>query len=127
MHETYIADCLLRQVKESLPSGLDPRGVSIVRVTIGCLDAIVPDSLVYMFNAIRGAYDLPNARLEIDLEQVRCQCRDCDYVFLMLEPLFVCPHCHGVRIKLLSGRGITLIELDVKEDYIEDTDCTKRT
>lgn len=127
MHETYVAECLLRQVREVLPVGMDPHGVTMVGLRIGYLDAIAPDSLIQMFRILRDAYDLPNANIEIEFEVITCRCKDCGATSVTTEPVFICPSCDGVRLALLTGRGITLTEIEVEEEYLENPDHTKRT
>ena len=115
MHELYIAECILKSVQRSLPVGCQASDVDTVHVRVGKLDAVVPDSLSFLFDAIKSAQGMPNARLELEEEDVRCQCKACRAEFSLTEPLFQCPECQYHDLKLIAGRGITLMKFTVKE------------
>ena len=121
MHEAYLAECVLRQVKESLPPNVRPEEVTSVALRVGQLDAVMPEALSEMFNLYRSNFNLPNAQLTIEEEAVSCRCKDCDAQFSLDTPVFVCPHCFGCRVQVMRGRGITLMEITISETEHEDT------
>lgn len=121
MHEAYLAECVLRQVKESLPTNVRPEEVTNVALRVGQLDAVMHEALSEMFNLYRSSFKLSNAKLTIEQEAVSCRCKDCDAHFSLDAPVFVCPHCFGCRVQVMRGRGITLMEITVSETEHEDT------
>jgi len=121
MHETYLAECVLRQMRDALPQGVEPMDVETVQLRVGQIDAVMPDILTEMFDVLKSNFSFPNAKLLIDVEAVWCRCKDCDAEFGLDSPVFVCPHCLGCRIQLLRGRGITLTEITVHENEYENT------
>ncbi len=116
MHELYIAECILKSVSDSLPPGISAQTVEEVRVDVGQLDAVVPDTLQFLFDAIKGNNGMPNAALILRTVEVRCRCRDCAREFGLDLPIFICPHCNSTNVELLQGRGITLTGILVKDD-----------
>src|SRR5512135_134077 len=95
MHELYIAECILQSARRALPHGVEPDAVEQIRVRVGQLDAVVPESLLFLFDAIKASHSMSEARLEIVEEKVRASCRRCSAEFSLDEPVFICPECGG--------------------------------
>ena len=119
MHELYIAESILSSVKASLPVGILPEQVTRVEVLVGRLDAVVPETLQFLFDAIKADKGYPRAVLHLTDELVECFCNDCSAEFQLDEPVFICPSCGSVKIQVVKGRGITLIRIEAE---VEDTD-----
>ncbi len=115
MHELYIAESILALTIKSLPSGIEPDAVRQVQVEVGQLDAVVPENLIFMFNASKDSLGMPQAELSLKMVEVCCICLDCDHIFGIDLPLFICPACRGGRVEVLQGRGIRLIKI-ITED-----------
>ncbi len=115
MHELYIAECIVKSVSKSLPQNLPTTSVTEVRVQVGQLDAVIPDTLIFVFDAIKRNSGLSNAKLNIDQIEVVCRCRGCSYEFGVELPLFLCPRCGGGDVEILRGRGIRLTGVTVQE------------
>ncbi|MBU0508053.1 hydrogenase maturation nickel metallochaperone HypA [bacterium] len=120
MHELYIAECILKSVADSLPPGMNPQAVEEVRVQLGKLDAVVPDTLTFLFDAIKTNGGMPNARLALSEIEVVCRCENCENEFGIEVPVFLCPSCGSGNVKVLRGRGITLTGIQVKDENGED-------
>lgn len=117
MHELYIAESILNCVKDLLPANVRPSSVKRIDVRVGRLDAVVPESLNFMFDAIKAAHGMSQAGLRIRCISVRCRCGDCRREFSIELPIFICPDCGGKRVDVLRGRGIT-----VRKIIVEDSD-----
>ena len=115
MHELYLAECILRTASRSLPPAVTPHDVQRVCVRVGKLDAVVPDSLRFLFDAIKGNYSMPDAELSIEEEGVSCRCT-CGHLFEVAEPLFRCPVCGSGNVKVVSGRGLVVQSITVKDE-----------
>ena len=113
MHELYIADAILKSAREALPPEVDALDIKELRVEVGRLDAVAPESLIFMFDALKssGEYGLPNARLEITPVEVLCRCRTCDAEFPVAAAFFRCPECDSALVDIIQGRGIMLREI----------------
>ncbi len=116
MHELYLAQSIISSVKKSLPAGIAPERVTEVRVEVGQLDAVVPDTLTFLFDAIKAEGGLTGATLAVTQSNVACRCRDCAHEFTMDLPVFICPECGGGDIELLRGRGILLTGITATDD-----------
>ena len=118
MHELYIAQSILSSVKKSLPQNVAAEAVTQVRVEVGQLDAVVNETLVFLFNAIKPGSGMPAAELVVETIPVRCRCRACGEEFTLDLPVFLCPACGSGDTEILQGRGIRLtgITADVDEE-----------
>lgn len=115
MHELYIAQSIIGSVRESLPENVPAETVLEIRVEVGKLDAVVPDTLTFLFEAIRTDSGMPDASLKITEIPVRCLCRACQHEFKLDLPLFICPECRSSDVHLLSGRGIRLTGITARD------------
>ena len=114
MHELSIAssivDTILKEVdKRKLKS------VSLIALEIGALTDIVPDSLLFGFEAITKDTILQKTKLEINIVPIKGSCTDCRKSFEVSEFVFICPNCSSGNIKVEQGN-----ELDIA--YIEAED-----
>lgn len=116
MHEAYLARCILEKTLGSLPPANAPGSVIRVTVRIGRLDAVVPHSLLTMFDAQKAEFDLPAAQLCILEEDVRITCRACGEISTLDTPDFICLHCGSRSTSIVSGKGIILTELTLSDD-----------
>ncbi|MBC8277952.1 MAG: hydrogenase maturation nickel metallochaperone HypA [FCB group bacterium] len=115
MHELYIAESILNSTLESLPPDISPGLVQCVEVEVGALDAVVHDSLMFMFEVIKSSFGMPQTKLLLKRVEVCCICEDCTRKFQIDLPVFICPGCGGGRVKVLRGRGIKLNRIIIED------------
>ena len=115
MHELYIAQCILKSVCDSLPPEMEPERVESVQIQVGHLDAVVPETLRFLFEAIKSEYGCSQAKLVIEEIPVRCRCVLCAHEFGIDLPIFICPDCGSTEVRVLQGRGITLTGITATE------------
>lgn len=116
MHELYIAESILKSALKSLPPNIPPLAVQKICVRIGQLDAVVADTLIFLFDAVKNRYGLENSVLEVEEEKVLCRCPDCGNEFSIDLPLFICPRCNGGNAEIMQGRGITLVRMIAEDE-----------
>jgi hydrogenase nickel incorporation protein HypA/HybF len=114
MHELSIAQNILDIVMRYVP-GEQAAAVRAVRVRVGALSGVVPDSLEFSFEAIVAGTAWESAKLEIHHPAARGRCLRCSTEFQIEEALFVCPSCGDSDIRVISG-----MELDIMEIVLED-------
>jgi Zn finger protein HypA/HybF involved in hydrogenase expression len=109
MHEASIAAGILELVRQHVPAE-DARRVRAVRVRIGDMAGVVPESLEFCFDAIIAGTDLGFAFLEIDRIPAHGVCGECGSA-AAIDSLPRCPafvrqpfHHRDVRRRPL-GRG----------------------
>lgn len=113
MHEMSIAQSLIDIIHEEMAK----HHVSVLRsvkVKIGKLSAIVPDSLSFCFDIMVQGSDLDGARLLIEIVPLEGRCKDCGNAFEVKEYVFVCPSCGGGNIETLRGQDLSIVEMEVE-------------
>ncbi|MBK6765672.1 MAG: hydrogenase maturation nickel metallochaperone HypA [bacterium] len=111
MHELYLARCIISGVHKALADETKGQDVTDVRLRVGKLDAVVTETLTFLFNAIKSDGGLPNAGLTIEEEDVRCVCDDCAQKFTVAQPVFLCPACRSAHVTIVQGRGLTIVDI----------------
>jgi hydrogenase nickel incorporation protein HypA/HybF len=115
MHELGIARGILDIVDQYVPSGQE-EGVRTVRVRVGTMAGIVPDSLEFCFSAIVAESRFPGAHLEIESVPTRGDCAACGRDFEIECAFFLCPHCGAADVRIVSGRELDVIDIELAED-----------
>lgn len=115
MHELFIAQSIINTVKDSLSQGLSTEAVRVIHVCVGKLDAVIPDNLIFLFNAIKESFDMKDAKLTIENEDIKCKCNSCGSEFILGDPIFICPFCQSSNINVITGRGIRLTKIIVDD------------
>jgi hydrogenase nickel incorporation protein HypA/HybF len=115
MHELGIAESILQIVQQSIPEE-GAASVRIVRIRVGQLSGIVPDSLDFCFSAIVHDTPMRHARLEIEQVPLTSECRDCRKRFQVSEADFSCPACTSTNLELVSGRELEVVEIEMADE-----------
>jgi len=111
MHELSIAQNIMDIVNEQLLVNNLSR-VTKIGMRVGKLAAIEPASLKFCFEIITRDSRAEGAVLEIDSVPIRHRCNDCQLDFILDELDFICPHCMGNRLEIISGRELQVVELE---------------
>ncbi len=114
MHELSIAQNILEIVESNLPPPPAP-AVRSVKVRVGELSGIDPESLDFCFSAITSETRLQGTLLDIERVPLRCSCRSCSNQFVPEEFNFLCPGCKGTNVEILSGRELQVVEIELEE------------
>ena len=117
MHELSIAQSIVAIATEHLP-GTQAR-VQTVRVRIGELAGVVPDSLEFCFSAVTAGTALEGARLEIEHVAARARCPSCGAVTPVDGFAFLCSSCGGAGLTLVEGTELQLTELELEDEQTE--------
>ncbi|HPG41214.1 MAG TPA: hydrogenase maturation nickel metallochaperone HypA [bacterium] len=112
MHETGIATEIINIINDTMRNRPAVE-VRQVRVMIGELTAVLPESLNFAYRALTENTALQNSRLVITIIPVQAQCRTCYKPFAVQEFTFVCPFCGQSDIDLISGNELYIKEIEV--------------
>lgn len=118
MHELSIAQNILDIVRQYLPSD-GPQQVRTVKVRIGDMAGVVPDSLEFCFKAITGATSLEGAELVIEHIPVVIRCTQCGKEHSFEHQAFYCPFCNSADVRMLSGNELSVVEIEVADEKAE--------
>ena len=118
MHELSIAQSILDIVREYVP---EPRSAEVqsIKVRLGGLSGVVPESLDFCFTAITGDTSLRQAKLKIERVETQLHCAKCGETSKIKGPFFLCPECGSHDIKLISGTELQVVEIEMAENGSE--------
>ena len=108
MHELAIAESVVDTVTQRMPGAK----VTCVRLEIGALSGVVPDSIRFCFDLATEGTELAGARLEITEPPAQCRCRACDTEFHPDSPVVLCP-CGSPDVAVLSGEQLKIVSVQV--------------
>ena len=108
MHELAIAESVVETVTQRLPDAK----VTCVRLEVGALSGVVPDSIRFCFALATEGTGLAGARLEIPEPPARCRCRACGAQFQPESPVVLCP-CGSPDVAVLSGEQLKIVSVQV--------------
>lgn len=112
MHELGLSEGLLATVV----GVAGDRTVTRVRVSIGALQRVVPDSLEFGFRLVAEGTVAESARLEVSHLPVRVRCSACGVESRSDEEPIGCPACGAGTIEMLSGAEVLLDEVELAGD-----------
>jgi hydrogenase nickel incorporation protein HypA/HybF len=118
MHELSIAQSILEIVREYVPEQGSAE-VQSVKVRLGNLSGVVPESLEFCFSALISDTPWREAKLNFEHVPTEVDCLECGKRSRIEEPLFLCPECNGNKIKLISGAQLQVVEIELTERCAE--------
>ncbi|NJP50337.1 hydrogenase maturation nickel metallochaperone HypA [Streptomyces sp. SBST2-5] len=111
MHEMSVALSVVDQVEQAARAN-GARGVRQVRVDIGELAGVVPDSLAFCFELACAGTALEGARLVMRPVPGRASCAPCGRTWdTGMPPDLVCARCRSAATELLSGRELRITQV----------------
>lgn len=114
MHEVSIVEGILDGVRQELLSHPGAR-VQIVRVRIGALRLVIPETLQFCYTAATQDTPLAGSQLEVESVVACARCRQCRAEFAVEDNWFQCPHCAAFDGELLTGNELDLIGIEIGE------------
>jgi hydrogenase nickel incorporation protein HypA/HybF len=115
MHELGIALQVVRIAQGAIPDDAGEAKVETVRLNIGKLSAVVPDSLRLCFSLAIKDTRLEGARLVINEIPAMARCRICNHEWIIDEYAFACPECASGNIEMVSGRELDVESIEIKD------------
>ena len=110
MHELSLCQAIASVVKPYA----DGRHVDIVRVKIGALRQVVPESLTFCWTLLRDHADMPDAELELEFVTAEVRCRSCGQRSTITSQwALLCRHCESADVEVLCGDEFLVTSLDV--------------
>lgn len=113
MHELSIAENIIEIMNENLTS---PVSVKSVKVRIGELASVIPDSLEFCFSAITKGTRFEGTKLEIENTRLVGHCENCGTDSAVEDFLFKCMTCGSNNLKIISGNELQVVEIEVGDD-----------
>lgn len=113
MHEYSIASRIAGILEEVAKE----HGQRVVGATvaIGPISMIVPELLYEAWIERTADTDLCGAELHIEHIPIRARCEECDTETESFTPFVKCSKCGSLRLKLLSGHELQILDADLTE------------
>lgn len=108
MHELSIAQSVVDAVCERAGD----KRVRSVRLEVGKLCAVVPDSLLFCFDVVTAGTRAEGADLRIDQIPTSGRCRVCGTVFAPPDIFLICV-CGSADVEVLAGRELRILSMEV--------------
>jgi hydrogenase nickel incorporation protein HypA/HybF len=121
MHELSVAQEILGIVNQYLSNPL-PNTVKSIKVKVGKLSNILPDSLTFCFEALTSQTPLEGTKIEILQIPVKIICINCNKESEIDPPVFACPVCGNNRIKIISGTELQVDEIELFDEITTISD-----
>lgn len=112
MHELGICDALLKMVDDIVKKE-EADGVSRVTLEVGLLSGVVPRYLTDCWQAVIDGTAYADTELIVEPIPGTALCIDCGAEFEADLNKLVCPDCGGKKLTPLSGRDLTIKEIEI--------------
>jgi hydrogenase nickel incorporation protein HypA/HybF len=109
VHELSICSAIVGIVERAAAG----RRVERVRVDVGHLHQVVPDTLSHSWEMVVFATPLEGSVLEINYIAAVIECRMCGHHSELSEPVFRCDACDSTETDVVAGNEMRVASLDV--------------
>jgi hydrogenase nickel incorporation protein HypA/HybF len=118
MHELSIAQDILDIVFSNVPAD-EYENVAEIKVKIGEISGVVPDSLEFCFEAIASETQLSNAQLVIEKIPFILKCKSCSKTSTNEMGIRICPDCGSSDTEIISGTELEVTEVELSTKHEE--------
>jgi len=108
LHEMAITQSVVDAVCEHA----EGRRVRSVRLQVGALCGVVPDSMQFCFELATEGTAADGARLDLDVQPGSARCRSCGDEFVLPDLILLCP-CGSADVEVLGGRQLRILSMEV--------------
>lgn len=115
MHELGVAANIVEIAIDSIPDNLNKMPVEKINLRIGKLSSVVPESLRFCFETLIPGTRLEGAELSIEEVPVTAKCRECNFQWIVPEPVFICKRCGSGLINIISGRELDISSIEIAD------------
>lgn len=105
MHEMSLMQGVVDLLRKSALEN-NIKKITRVLLVVGEMTMAVPDALQFAFETFKDEELFRSAVLEIRMEPVRGECKDCHCQFDIKDFVFLCPSCSGPNVRVASGRDL---------------------
>lgn len=110
MHELSLCQAIAGVVRPHAAG----RRVDVIRLRVGALRQVVPDTLAFCWTLVREQQDMPEAELELELVPAAVRCRSCGRQSEIESRWSVaCPACGSADVEVVAGEEFLVTSVDV--------------
>jgi hydrogenase nickel incorporation protein HypA/HybF len=88
------------------------RRVHSVKLEVGALCAVVPDSMQFCFELAAEGTAADGARLDLNVQPGTARCRTCGSQFRLPDLILLCS-CGSADVEVLTGRELKILSMEV--------------
>jgi hydrogenase nickel incorporation protein HypA/HybF len=88
------------------------RRVHRVKLEVGALCAVVPNSMQFCFELATEGTLADGARLDLNVQPGAAHCRTCGSRFELRDLILLCP-CGSADVDVLAGRDLKILSMEV--------------
>ena len=112
MHELSLCQAIAGVVR---PHAAGKR-VDVVRVQVGALRQVVPETLMFCWGLVRDHVDMPHAELELELVSAEVDCRECGQRSVIGSRFSICcPRCDSADVAVVRGEEFLVTSVDITD------------
>jgi hydrogenase nickel incorporation protein HypA/HybF len=108
MHEMAITQSVVDAVCEHAAG----RRVHSIKLEVGALCAVVPDSMQFCFELATEGTVADGARLDLNVQAGTARCRTCGSQFQLPDLILLCA-CGSADVEVLTGRELKILSMEV--------------
>ncbi len=112
MHELSISSAVLESVLRHAAG----RRVSEVKLRVGHLRQVVPDSLEFYWDIVTRETVCEGSLLDQEIVAGRLACAPCGREWEIDMPIFRCPTCGGSEVSVAAGDELEVESIEVEEE-----------
>jgi hydrogenase nickel incorporation protein HypA/HybF len=125
MHEFSMCEDMLKTLKteydnymkeKKTDTSAKPTRVVRVRLVLGELHQIVPESLLMAYQALAAETVFAGSALQLEKVPLKINCRQCGWEGEIRAPFFVCARCGGNDVATLTGREFYIADMELEDD-----------
>jgi hydrogenase nickel incorporation protein HypA/HybF len=110
MHEIAVCEAIADTVRQRAAG----RHLALIRVRIGYLRQVVPDSHVFSWEMVTAGTDLDGCGLEVDYIPAVVACAACGERSTLEVPILACSSWGSFDVALITGDEFDLASFDVE-------------
>ena len=118
MHELSIAQSIVDIIEQYVPQE-HRHTIHSIKVRIGDLAGVVPDSLAFSFTAVTAGTPIAHALLEIEHIPFVLHCTECLSDSTTEPGLAICPRCQSTHTQILSGTELQVVAIELEDENPE--------
>jgi len=108
MHELAIT----QSVVDAVTQRTGQSRVSCVRLRVGRLSGVVPDSMRFCFDLVTAGTPLEGADLDIEQPEGRGHCRSCGDDLVLVDLILLC-RCGSADVEVVAGRELAVASVEM--------------
>jgi len=114
MHEASLAARVLR-IAGAAAAGRETRVVRIT-VSVGELAGVMPEALLFAFDALKKNTPLAGASLVLEKERMCARCGGCGAEYTPGGFPYLCPSCGSNVFQIVRGEDVSVKKMELKQD-----------